>query len=378
MSVVQPFRAESRRQRGSPKGLDYDRGSPKGLDYDWTRRREVKRLVGWLFVLIVAAAVAAGAWVFVNLERPYKGYDAAEQFVEIPIGTGSVSMGKRLADAGIIRSAEAFRLAVWMRGSGRRLQAGEYRFARPMTTAEVVDKIARGDVYVRAITLREGLTNREMAALFESGGFGTAAEFLKAARHAPLVSDIDPAARDLEGYLFPDTYTLPRTATATQLVERMVTRFKKALTPELREQATSHGLDVRALVTLASLVEKETGKAEERPIVAGVYANRLRIRMPLQCDPTVIYAMMLAGRYDGNIRRDDLQMDSPYNTYRYPGLPPGPIAAPGEASLRAAAAPAAVPYLYFVSRNDGSHVFAATLDEHNRNVAAFQLKRPNP
>ena len=308
----------------------------------------------------------------------YKGYDAAEQFVEIPVGTGSVSMGKRLADAGVIRSAEAFRLAVWMRGSGRRLQAGEYRFDRPMTTAEVVDKIARGDVYVRALTFREGLTNREMAALFESAGFGTAAEFLKAARNAQLVSDIDPAARDLEGYLFPDTYTLPRTATATQLVERMVSRFKKALTPELREQAAAHGLNVRELVTLASLVEKETGKAEERPIVAGVYANRLRIRMPLQCDPTVIYALMLAGRYDGNIRREDLQMDSPYNTYRYPGLPPGPIAAPGEASLRAAAAPAAVPYLYFVSRNDGSHVFAATLDEHNRNVATYQLRRPNP
>ena len=338
----------------------------------------MKRLVGWLFVLAVAAALAVGAWVFVTLERPYKGYDAAEQFVEIPVGTGSVSMGKRLADAGVIRSAEAFRLAVWMRGSGRRLQAGEYRFDRPMTTAEVVDKIARGDVYVRALTFREGLTNREMAALFESAGFGTAAEFLKAARNAQLVNDIDPAARDLEGYLFPDTYTLPRTATATQLVERMVTRFKKALTPELREQAAAHGLDVRELVTLASLVEKETGKAEERPIVAGVYANRLRIRMPLQCDPTVIYALMLAARYDGNIRREDLQMDSPYNTYRYPGLPPGPIAAPGEASLRAAAAPAAVPYLYFVSRNDGSHVFAATLDEHNRNVATFQLRRPNP
>lgn len=338
----------------------------------------MRRLFGWLFVLFLVTTLAGGAWVFVNLERPYKGYDAPEQFVDIPVGTGSVSMGKRLVDAGVIRSAPSFRLAVWMRGSGRRLQAGEYRFDRPMTTAEVVDKIARGDVYVRAITFREGLTNREMASLFESGGFGTAADFMKASRNAQLVNDIDPVARDLEGYLFPDTYTLLRKATATLLVERMVGRFKKALTPEVREQATSHGLSVRELVTLASLVEKETGKAEERPIVAGVYVNRLKIRMPLQCDPTVIYAMMLAGRYDGNIRRDDLQMDSPYNTYRYPGLPPGPIAAPGEASLRAAAAPAAVPYLYFVSRNDGSHVFATTLDEHNRNVATYQLRRPNP
>jgi UPF0755 protein len=335
----------------------------------------MKRLLAWVFGLFLLGAIAVGGWVFVTLERPFKGYDTPEQFVEIPVGTGSASMARRLADAGVVRSPTDFRLAVWMRGSARRLQAGEYRFDRAMTTAEVVDKIARGEVYVRAITFREGLTNREMAALFESGGFGTAADFLKAARNAQLVADLDPTAKDLEGYLFPDTYTVQRKTTAAQLVERMVARFRKAFTPELQAQAASHGLDVRELVTLASLVEEETGKPEERPIVAGVYTNRLTARMPLQCDPTVIYAMMLAGRYEGNIRRDDLQMDSPYNTYRYPGLPPGPIAAPGEASLRAAAAPAAVPYLYFVSRNDGSHVFATTLDEHNRNVVTYQLRR---
>ena len=335
----------------------------------------MRRLLGWFFVLVLLAVLAVGAWIFVTLERPFRGYDAPEQFVEIPAGAGSGSMARRLEEAGVVRSATAFRAAVWLRGSSRRLQAGEYRFDQPMTTAQVVDKIARGEVYVRAITFREGLTNREMAALFESGSFGAAADFLTAARNVKLVTDFDPAARDLEGYLFPDTYTLQRKTTAAQLVERMVSRFRKTLTPEMREEAGARGLSVRQLVTLASLVEKETGKAEERPIVAGVYTNRLRVRMPLQCDPTVIYAMMLAGRYEGNIRREDLQMDSPYNTYRYPGLPPGPIAAPGEASLRAAAAPADVPYLYFVSRNDGSHVFATTLDEHNRNVVTFQLRR---
>ena len=335
----------------------------------------MRRLLGWFFILLLFAVLAGGAWIFVTLERPFRGYDAPEQFVEIPAGSGSASMGRRLAEAGVVRSATAFRAAVWLRGSSRRLQAGEYRFDQPMTTAQVVDKIAGGDVYVRAITFREGLTNREMAAVFESGAFGAAADFLTAARNVKLVTDLDPAARDLEGYLFPDTYTLQRKTTAAQLVERMVSRFRKTLTPEMREGSSARGLSVRQLVTLASLVEKETGKAEERPIVAGVYTNRLRIRMPLQCDPTVIYAMMLAGRYEGNIRREDLQMDSPYNTYRYPGLPPGPIAAPGEASLRAAAAPADVPYLYFVSRNDGSHVFATTLDEHNRNVVTYQLRR---
>ena len=333
------------------------------------------RVVRWAVVGLLLGVLAVAAWTYVNFHQPYKGYDAAEQFVEIPTGSGSTSMGRRLADAGVIRSASSFRVAVWIRGAGRRLQAGEYRFTEPMTLAQVVDKIARGDVYVRSITFREGLTVREMADVYQSAGFGTAAEFIAASKKGSLVQHLDPAARDLEGYLFPDTYTMTRRATAEELVERMTRRFEKALPPELLQQATARGMNTRQLVTLASLVEKETAKADERPTVAGVYANRLKIGMGLQCDPTVIYALMLAGRYDGNIRRDDLQIDSPYNTYRYSGLPPGPIAAPGEASLRAAANPADVPYIYFVSRGDGSHVFSTTLDEHNRNVNEFQRRR---
>ena len=335
----------------------------------------MKRLIGWGLLLILVIAAAGGAWFYMTLARPFKGYDAPEQFVEIPAGAGPAQMGNRLAQAGVVQSARAFRLAVWLRGSGRRLQAGEYRFDRPMTAAEVADKIARGDVHVRAVTFREGLTVREMAAVFETAGFGAASDFIAASKKAELIQGLDPQAPDLEGYLFPDTYTLPRSTSAAQLVERMVARFQKAMTPELRQQAADRGLSVRQLVTLASLVEKETAKPEERPIVAGVYTNRLRIGMGLQCDPTVIYALMLAGRYDGNIRKGDLQIDSPYNTYRYAGLPPGPIAAPGEAALHAAANPADVPYLYFVSRNDGSHVFSTTLEEHNRAVNEFQRRR---
>ena len=333
------------------------------------------RVIKWILLLLLIVVIGAGAWLYTGVQRPYRGYDGAEQFVDIPPGTGTAAMGRRLADAGVVRSAETFRLAVWLKGSGRRLQAGEYRFDRPMAPAEVVDKLARGDVYVRAITFREGLTVREIAAVYENAGFGSAADVIAASKNAALIQSIDPDARDLEGYLFPDTYTLPRTVTASQLVELMVNRFKKVLTPELTAQARERGLTVRELVTLASLVEKETAKADERPIVAGVYTNRLRIGMGLQCDPTVIYALMLAGRYDGNIRRGDLQIDSPYNTYRYAGLPPGPIAAPGAASLHAAANPADVPYLYFVSRNDGSHVFSTTLDEHNKNVYEYQIRR---
>jgi UPF0755 protein len=328
-----------------------------------------------LFLLLVVIACAgAGVWFYRGVDRPFKRYDAAEQFVEIPQGAGSIAIAKRLADAGVVRDVNSFRLVLWLTGEGRRLQAGEYRFDHPMSARQVADKIARGDVYVRPITFPEGLTARQMAALYESRGFGPAAEFTEAAKNAALVSAVDPDAKDLEGYLFPDTYKLPRHATAEQLVARMVAGFMKTLTPALIDKADARGLTIRQLVTLASVVEKETGNPEERPLVAAVYANRLKIGMPLQCDPTVIYALERAGRYNGNLTRENLQYDSPYNTYRYPGLPPGPIASPGRASLEAAASPATVSYMYFVSKNDGSHAFASTLDEHNRNVQQYQVR----
>jgi len=179
---------------------------------------------------------------------------------------------------------------------------------------------------------------------------------------------------DLEGYLFPETYALPRSTDAQKLIRLMIGRFERVFTSELRQAAAARNLSVRQAVTLASIVEKETAKAEERPLVAAVYITRLRIGMPLQCDPTVIYALQRAGTYTGNLRRDDLAFNSPYNTCRYPGLPPGPIASPGRASLEAAVHPADEGALYFVSRNDGSHVFAKTLDEHNRNVQKYQVR----
>jgi UPF0755 protein len=333
----------------------------------------VKRFLLAALMLLILSAGAAGTWLYLSVARPYKAYEGSETFVEIPSGSGPITMGRALAESGVVPNVTAFRAAVWVRGAGRRLQAGEYRFDRPMTPLDVVDKIARGEVYLQPITFREGLTVRQMAQIFEDRGFGAARAFTAAASSAERIRGIDPAARDLEGYLFPDTYTLPRRTTAGQLVERMVARFEEALTPELREQAAARGLSVRELVTLASLVEKETARGEERPLVAAVYTNRLKIGMGLQCDPTVIYALERAGRYDGNLTREDLRFDSPYNTYRYAGLPPGPIAAPGKASLDAAAKPADVPYLYFVSRNDGSHAFATTLDEHNRNVHQWQV-----
>lgn len=332
-----------------------------------------KLLLAFLVLTILAAAGAAGVG-WTRMQTPYKGYEAAEQFVDIPAGAGAADIRQRLVDAGVVRDDLTLRLALRWTGASRDLQAGEYRFDRPMTAIEVVNTISRGEVYGQRITFPEGLTIREMAAIYESRGLGRAADFIEASRNAALIRDLDPVAPDLEGYLFPDTYIVGRTAVAAQLIESMVAGFRAAYPAEAAERPGDPPLTTRQLVTLASLVEKETGKPEERTVVSAVYRNRLRIGMPMQADPTVIYALQKTGTYDGNIRKDDLSINSPYNTYRFPGLPPGPIASPGKASLEAALRPADVGYLYFVSRNDGSHVFATTLSEHNRNVQEFQIR----
>src|SRR5262249_49008083 len=239
---------------------------------------------------------------------------------------------------------------------------------------QIVARLARGDVFARGVTFPEGLTIREMAPIFERSGLGTAADFTAAASDGSLAASFDPDAMTLEGYLFPSTYALSREAGAAGTVRAMLEQFEHAFDASLRDAAAAQHMSIREAVTLASIVEKETARPEERPIVAAVYRNRLRAGMPLQCDPTVVYALMLANRWHGNISKADLDIKSPYNTYRSPGLPPGPIASPGLASLRAAVHPASVPYLYFVSRNDGTHVFASTLAEHNRNVEKWQVR----
>lgn len=335
--------------------------------------RWIKRIVVLAFVIAIAAG--AGAWlIHTRTMEPYRGYADPDVFVEIPSGTGPVGIGDRLVAAGVVRDALTFRAALLISGRARALKAGEYRFDQPMAPLDVIDKIARGDVYKRLLTFREGLTIADMAQVFEERGFGTRDAFAQAAKNVALVADLDGQAKDLEGYLFPETYSLPRNTPATAVVEQMVAGFKNALTEPMRAAAKEQGLTIRQLVTLASLVEKETAAAEERPIVAAVYRNRMKINMGMQADPTVIYALQKAGQYHGNLTRDNLQFDSPYNTYKYPGLPPGPIASPGRASLAAAATPANVDYLYFVSKNDGTHVFASTLAAHNKNVFTWQVE----
>jgi UPF0755 protein len=326
-------------------------------------------------IVILVLLIAGVSWTaYQRVTTPYRGFTAEEVFVELPPGSGVRTIANRLADAGVVPDALSFRLAARLAGADRRLQAGEYRFAESASPQQVVARIARGDIYTRTVTFPEGLTIREMGRVFEQAGLGPASAFEEAAKNTGLAASFDPDVPSLEGYLFPDTYPFPRTVDATVVVKAMAARFGAAFDATLRADADRLGLTLREATTLASLVEKETAVPSERPLVAAVFHNRLKIGMPLQCDPTVIYALMRANRWNGNLRRDDLQFDSPYNTYRYRGLPPGPIASPGRASLEAVVRPAEVSYLYFVSRNDGSHVFATTLAEHNRNVQEWQIR----
>jgi UPF0755 protein len=337
----------------------------------------VKRTLGVLaagvVLLLVGGGVMAGM-LWQRLQEPFAAWEGDEQLVLVAPGSGTAAIGRQLVAGGVVRDGLAFRAALWWTDGALRLQAGEYRFAEASTPVDVVGRLMRGDVVRRPITFPEGLRIVEMAAIFEARGLGPAGEFVEAAGDPSLIVDLDPEALDLEGYLFPDTYQLPRDTPATALVAQMVSEFREAYPDELRARAEAAGLSTREVVTLASLIEKETARPDERALVAAVYRNRLDIGMLMQADPTVVYALELDGRYDGNIRRVDLEIDSPYNTYRYAGLPPGPIAAPGAASLRAALEPADVDYLYFVSRNDGSHVFARSLAEHNRNVREWQIE----
>jgi len=336
----------------------------------------MRRLLLVLVFVVVAIVVGAGlygVYILSRIQQPYKGFAGSEQLVDIPAGATAAEIRRRLVDAGVVSDAFTFRLALVWTGQSRSLEAGEYRFDRPMGAIDVVEKIARGDVYARPITFPEGLTIREMATIYQSRGFGRAGDFTSAARDTSLIEDLDPVAEDLEGYLFPETYALPRGLAASRLIAMMVDRFRATYTELEAKVGGGSAVSLRDLVSLASLVEKETAKAEERPLVSAVYWNRMRLKMPMQADPTIVYALVKAGTYDGNIRKADLSVDSPYNTYKYAGLPPGPIASPGRAALEAALSPADVPYLYFVSRNDGSHAFADTLARHNANVHEYQV-----
>lgn len=327
------------------------------------------KLLGCLVLLALLAAGAGGWWAWSTLHSPY---GEGNRDVLIEPGTDAGSILERLERRGVLPDARLARAWLVYAMGDPPLKAGEYRFEGPHSPVDVLEKLARGDVLLRRVTVVEGLTLEETARALADAGFGRKDAFLLAMRDPAPVADLDPEAETLEGYLFPETYSFSRGAGEREIVATMVRTFREALEPELRLLLEARSWSVRELVTLASLVEKESKVDEERPLVAAVYVNRLEEGIGLYADPTVIYALKRRDAWDGNLTREHLELDSPYNTYRYGGLPPGPIASPGVESLRAAAEPADVPYLYFVSRNDGTHVFARTLQEHNANVRRWQ------
>jgi UPF0755 protein len=316
------------------------------------------------FLMLVGALCAGFAlW---RAESPYQGF-AGDTFVEFPRGTGTSAMADQLAAAGVVRSRWDFLLARLLH-RGRVLQAGEYRFRHAASASEVVDRIARGDIFYYELLIPEGRNLFDIGAAVEQLGLFKASEFVQAARDPAMIRDLDPAAPSLEGYLFPNTYRLTRRTTPERLCRLMTGRFREAW------KNVPPGTDPHRTVTLASLVEKEGKLAEERPRIAAVFENRLRIGMKLDCDPTTIYAALLENRYSGVIRRSDLSSGHPYNTYRHAGLPPGPIANPGLASIRAVLDPADGDSLYFVARADGSggHEFSSSIAAHGSAVSRYR------
>jgi len=323
-----------------------------------------------LFLFLLILAMLAAGYLYLSLYQPYQAFAGDGVYVDIPHGASQRTISRMLAENGVVRSRFAFELLCRFR-NGRNMEAGEYYFDRPVTALAVYDAIANGRVYVKEFVVPEGFTMFDIADLAAGEGFLTRAEFLAAARDPSPIRDIAPSAPSLEGFLFPATYEFPRHMTGKDMTAAMLKKFRQEWLT-LPTEGTSLRQSIQNTVTLASLVERETPRLEERPHVAGVFENRLRIGQPLQCDPTVVYALTLAGAYKGKLDGGDLRFPSPYNTYQNRGLPPGPIANPGEAALRAALHPPPTEDLYFVANTQGGHFFSKTLEEHNRNVTRYR------
>jgi UPF0755 protein len=319
-----------------------------------------------LFVLIV--------WLATSLNLPH-AFSPGDVIVEVEKGMGVSAVARLLEARGIIGSRLFFVVNYRLFYHPRKIRAGEYALTSPLKAKEVLDALVKGKVYLHSITIPEGQTALEIAPMvtpfLDNGRDG----FLAAIRDTRIIDPIDREAEDLEGYLFPETYSFPKGISSAEAVAAMVGQFRKTFGNPWVARAESLRMSVRQIVILASLIEKESSVAEENRLVSSVFHNRLRIGMRLDCDPTIIYALKEKGLFDGNLTKKDMSLDSPYNTYRYPGLPPGPICNPGREAIEAALYPAEEPYLYFVSKNDGSHQFSRTFAEHQNAVRRYQKKR---
>lgn len=333
----------------------------------------MKKRIFFVAVLLccLGAVGAAGIHVHTFLTVP-PNTEATERIVLIPSGTTLRGIAEMLQEASVISDKNLFMILARFYREGKSMKAGEYQFTTSMLPTEVLTKLQDGKIYFRTATIPEGYTIRQIAVLLADQGFVDKEEFLALAFNAELAAEFNIEAESLEGYLFPDTYYIHRGMGAKTIIQEMVEEFWQVMTPDLQQEITQKGFTIHEIVTLASIVEKEARVAEERDFISAVYHNRLKINMKLDSDPTVIYGIE---NFDGNLTKTDLQTDTPYNTYRRRGLPPGPIANPGEPSILAAVRPAEVKYLYFVARNDGTHHFSTNYKEHLRAVREYQKNR---
>jgi UPF0755 protein len=336
-----------------------------------------------VLIILLLAVLAFGGWLAWALTQPVT--PVGQTFVLLHPGYSTRRIATELQSAGVIRSADAFVLWHYLRHK-RSLKAGEYLFERSATSLDVHRRLTHGDVYFHTVVIPEGYNMFDIAQAIQNAGLGSSEDFLKVATSdTALISDLAPDAKTLEGYLFPNTYEFTRMQTMQEMAAAMVKQFRQvarevgltdAHTADLKNTAAQstdvQSNDVQQTVILASIIEKETAAPEERPLVASVYYNRMARHGALQADPSVIYAELLQGTYSGALHHSDMQFNSDYNTYTHPGLPPGPIGNPGKSSLEAAMHPAVTDYLYFVSNGNGHHRFAKSLEEHNKNVAAYR------
>jgi UPF0755 protein len=339
------------------------------------------RKIFWLFFIAIIAAAGWCSWTLLApLDPP------AQTFVILHPGYSTRHIAAALRSAGVIRNADVFVFWQYLRPE-RSLKAGEYLFEKPANILDIKNRLQRGDVYFHTVIVPEGFTMFDIARAIEAAGLGSAQDFLKVAQSdTAQIADLAPGATSLEGYLFPDTYQFSRMLSMHEMAAAMVKQFRQvahqigliqAATPTGTDENPSSAhivieTDVERTVIMASIVEKETAVAEERPLVASVYYNRLEKKIALDADPSIIYAELLAGSYAGALHHDDMRFSSPYNTYTHAGLPPGPIANPGKSALEAAMYPAKSDYYYFVADAQGHHRFASTIEEHNKNVAAYR------
>ena len=324
-------------------------------------------------VIILAAVALLFLSVWFSMEFYLTPKVSPEKILfEAEKGKGAEGIAHELKEAGIIKKEWPFLLGYKFFFASKTLKAGEYLFSLPVSTKKVLQTMTEGKIYLHPLTIPEGLTIKEIASLLESLHFAEEQDFLEASNQKESISFLDKEASSLEGYLLPETYHFPKGTPAKTIVAAMISQFQNVFNEEWQKRASEMEMTIREVVTLASLIEKETSIPEERKLISAVFHNRLKRRMKLDCDPTIIYVLKQEGRFKDRLRTKDLKLDSPYNTYLYPGLPPSPICNPGRETLEAALFPADVKYLYFVSKNDGSHHFSRTFREHQRAVLKYQ------